>query len=816
MAAENDKPGGKPGASRTVVGVPILPEAPLPVADDEQPTALAVKTVSPGEAERVLTGAPPTVAGAVSPRPPAVNRTPGLAGDLFKGIGPSFDTMRPTRAGVAPQPGTATRGRSTLLLDGSAPPLAPPNESADAPPIVVPASGVPVPKSVTQPPPWGEGAARIGPAVPAPSAAPRPPAPSVEEISSSMLLPPDATGETHASAVEELSGSLLLEEPQADGRPVLASPAPATRSAPPRVPSKAPAPPVPGTPSRPPVRGAPSRPPAPATPAKPLRTLLGMPNLPPATPAPNLNALAPLRAAAGAEAAPGAPSALTPPPEGPLPPDLAETVVRVDTAPLPLTEAGLLAPPGAPPTQPIQDALPGMSAAPSPPPAPETGDVEVTRLPARPLEVLRDHARRLADRVVALLPEHTALRSGSRPKWFLPVVAVAGLAVAIGALGLLVSVVRAISSSGARERPVPSAAASAPTSAPSALPSPAPAPAAGAPESLAPCAVAGAPHVIGPSATVAAGVEVLLAGSDLGVGFAASDHDAVAVRLDATSLAVTTTAKTRSRDAIRRVTPFVTQKGSLSLLVDADRKGDRLAGRRTLRSSPAVQLGATAEGVSWAHVDGPPVATLWPLSAGGPVDALRGATDSADASTMALTFRRDSAVWMGALDASHDLAAKGELSHLGGLGPTVGSPTIAVSGGNVMVAWADRPSPETAWNVRWTRFAAGGAPADARMFAAPAGGKGEPFMSPALAAAPGGRFLLVWTEGPTSGHVVRALTLAPDGAPVGAPLELSAEGANAGQGQAAISESGAGVVAFLQSGEKGFEVAATSIRCGHP
>ena len=89
-------------------------------------------------------------------------------------------------------------------------------------------------------------------------------------------------------------------------------------------------------------------------------------------------------------------------------------------------------------------------------------------------------------------------------------------------------------------------------------------------------------------------------------------------------------------------------------------------------------------------------------------------------------------------------------------------------------------------------------------------------MSPSLTAVPGGRFLLVWTEGPAAGHVLRALTLGPDGRAIGAPLELSTEGANAGQGQAAVAENGAGVVAFLESGKKGFEVAATSIVCGHP
>jgi hypothetical protein len=87
-------------------------------------------------------------------------------------------------------------------------------------------------------------------------------------------------------------------------------------------------------------------------------------------------------------------------------------------------------------------------------------------------------------------------------------------------------------------------------------------------------------------------------------------------------------------------------------------------------------------------------------------------------------------------------------------------------------------------------------------------------MSPGLAAVPGGRFLLLWTEGPASFHHVRALTLSGEGAPVGAPLEISADGANAGQGQAAIGTAGTGLVAFLESADGGFRVVATPIACG--
>ena len=86
-------------------------------------------------------------------------------------------------------------------------------------------------------------------------------------------------------------------------------------------------------------------------------------------------------------------------------------------------------------------------------------------------------------------------------------------------------------------------------------------------------------------------------------------------------------------------------------------------------------------------------------------------------------------------------------------------------------------------------------------------------MSPGVGALPGGRFLIVWTEGPVSSHQVRAQVLAADGAPTGEAFAVSAEGVNAGQGQAAVLPDGHGVVAFLASTGKNFDVRATPILC---
>lgn len=975
MSVDKDKagsprPGGKP-AAKTVVGVPAIPAdrpsdasvtRPVPpqAVDDEVPTAMDAKAMSAQDAERVLSEKPPAVAGALSPKPAAVTvKTPPLSPDLFPGLPRGargrLEPESRTRAGVAPQPGIAPKGRSTLLLDGSAPPSMTSDPTADGPPIVVPASGPMPPKAVTQPPPWGEGAAHASPRM-LPAARPPRPAESAEEISASMLLPPDASGESLAGAAEELSGSLLIEDapdgkgppkvtqparpgsmPPAARRPSVKPPVPRSASVPPPMvharPSSVP-PPLPGHAAAPPPSPRPPsvKPPTPkppsVRPAPANRTALGMPELPKTTPGPRLeyleqgsrpppippalpetsigaapaggwagaasasgsagapgHAFAPAPGFAPAHGAPPAP-ALGPAPGDPTahasatgptttlasatgpattlasatgPATALSSASGLATAPAsasgpahafaggdasasgsgpghatasgpapafasgPTTASG----PGAAPESPP---LPGAAVpdaasadAPIPPPfagglpsaAPLTGDIELTHLPRSPVDQARDVVRRLRDKVLAAVAESGVLRSNSRPPWFLPAVAVGGVVVGVAIVGLLVSAFRGGShASDADTSPSARASASASPSSASAIPAPESSAVAPTPASVA-CALRGTPHVIAPGATVAAGVEVATSGEDVAIGFAPDDKEAMVVRLDPSSLSAGLTAHARAHDTVRRVSPLLTKGGGLSLVVDTDRKGDKLQGRRAVRASSVYQFGATADGhLAWAKPGGPPSGALWSVDPAQPIDALRGSVDSSGDPTIAIAFRSGGAVWTGTVAGTGGLATSGPLSHIDGLGTTIGSPAVAISNSIVMVAWADRPSNDAPWHLRWTRFIAGSAAGSANEFTPPAGGKGEPYMSPAIAPVPGGRFLLVWTEGPASGHVVRALTVGADGAPVGAPLDLSDEASNAGEAQAAINEAGDGVVAYLQSGGKGFEVAAITVSCG--
>ena len=858
MSADNDgkaetpAAGAKP-AAKTVVGVPALESVPPDRPSDmemtrqlppksaaeeaeqavsehrELPsTALDVKAISSAEAERMLAwtgftqdeistahaGAPPRaapsprppgVAGALpkpAPRPTTAMKTLPPSADMFVGLGRNTGTRQaepeqPTRPGVAAQAGISVKGRTTLLLDSSAPPVGEQSETdatLERPAIVVPGVGTTPPKAVTQAPPWGEGAAHLGPPIPKGGPPMREREPSIEEISSSMLLP-DASGEAPAAGVEELSGSVLIEDaPDGRGAPVVTRP-PTTSAPPPGRAKPSVKPPVPKSTS--------SRPPEAAH-----RALLGMPELPTSTPAPNLAFLG-IAPSVAPSVAPFVPSPSSPPLDL-----LPEPLFDANGMPVPLA-SNALAP---------RAALPEPPAGPPLPTAPMTGDIELTRLPRGGLEPVFDLARRAQVALRKVLVQARAgmaanggLGADGRPKWFLPVVAVAGLIVGIGLFAFIGALIRGGGDSARASTGTPSSARASLPAATTALKPSMPPPAVGATAAtgaLAPCTVSGGPHVIGPSATVTAGVELARLGDDLALAFAPSDHEAIGVRLDAASLSAIATVKAHSRDIVRRVTPLTNAKGGLSLAVDTDRRNDRLQGRRTVPAEPPVQLGATDGHVGWSRVGSAPAGELWPLDEGGSVESLRGSAENTGERTLALAFRRGSAVWMGVATGTKTLAPKGDLSHVEGLGTAVGSPAIALSAGGVMVAWSDRASSDEPWRLRWTRFDAGGTPSAPETFTPPAGGKGEQAMSPSLSALPGGRFLFVWTEGPASGHDVRALTFGPDGKPIGAPLVISNAGVNAGQGQAAVTASGQGVVAFLESGGNGFQVVATPIACG--
>ncbi len=318
------------------------------------------------------------------------------------------------------------------------------------------------------------------------------------------------------------------------------------------------------------------------------------------------------------------------------------------------------------------------------------------------------------------------------------------------------------------------------------------------------CVLAGEAKTIASHAMVGSGVEARAAAGGIALGFASGPKDATLALVDPSSLAPSTTKTGKSVDPVRRV---VALDGGVA--IDVDRKGDKLQGRRAVAGAPAIDLGSDGSNVAWAAHGTDKTIALFPLGGTGPVEALRG---ERSASTAFVAFRQGTSIYVGAF-AGDPPAAKGALAKVDGLGPKVGSPALAVSGDTAFVVWADRASDGEPWGLRYLVVHAGKDPGAAKKFEVPAGGLGEHAMSPGVAAVGSGRWLVSWTEGPTSSHQVRAVVVDDAGAVHGAALTISAEGVNAGQGQAAVGSDGKGVVAFLAGSGKSFDVIARGISC---
>lgn len=324
------------------------------------------------------------------------------------------------------------------------------------------------------------------------------------------------------------------------------------------------------------------------------------------------------------------------------------------------------------------------------------------------------------------------------------------------------------------------------------------------------CTVAADGRVIAARALIATGIEAAAGQTALAIGFAPSLHEAVGVALDPGSLTPTSTVRARSPGDIKRVVPFFSG-GKIVIIPDADKKGDRLTLRRFVPTSNPVDVGVADNQIVWAPHGKDSFAKLFALDGDGAVESLR-VIPLPSGKGIALAFRRGAQILVGVATGDSVLNAEGELSKISSLGQA-GSPTLAASGDSIVVAWADRATKDDAWGIRWTKRSISGAVNEPRALAIPEGGLGGPAMSPSVAGLGRGKFLLSWTEGPTAGHQVRALTFNADGAPSGAPLAISASGVNAGQPQAVVGVDGRGVVAFLAAKGKFNELMATPILC---
>ena len=262
---------------------------------------------------------------------------------------------------------------------------------------------------------------------------------------------------------------------------------------------------------------------------------------------------------------------------------------------------------------------------------------------------------------------------------------------------------------------------------------------------------------------------------------------------------------------VRAVIPLAMQNKTI-FVINADGKRDRLQAWRTLSIDPPIFVGWADNAVSVATKPGESPRALWTLDGDAMPDTIR----SADAGEqgMAVVFRRRGGIFGGFL--GKDRSPHGGLTQIAGAGAPegspVGSPSLAVSGSTIAVAFADRASASEPWSLRIGAASVGSFPAQTSQFAVPPGGPGGAAIAPALAGLADGRFLLAWTEGSGGSHDVRAQTLGADLKPIGAPFSVSHSGGNAGQGAAAVS-AGKGLVAYLALTDRSYEVWGAGVDC---
>jgi hypothetical protein len=142
-----------------------------------------------------------------------------------------------------------------------------------------------------------------------------------------------------------------------------------------------------------------------------------------------------------------------------------------------------------------------------------------------------------------------------------------------------------------------------------------------------------------------------------------------------------------------------------------------------------------------------------------------------------------------------------------------GTPAIATSSDSMLVTFAARGSQDAAWKIVMASAPRGETPKKATPFSIPHGGPGGDAMSPSVAPLSGGRWLLQWTEGSTGNRVVRAAVLGKDLELASDPINLSPDGANAGQGVSFSSGDLAAILYYVRNDKKSNELWGASIDC---
>lgn len=296
-----------------------------------------------------------------------------------------------------------------------------------------------------------------------------------------------------------------------------------------------------------------------------------------------------------------------------------------------------------------------------------------------------------------------------------------------------------------------------------------------------------------------------LSGSGFAVGYAETPRVAGGITLDPIAMEPKRVFDSKVSANLIGVIPIT--KGGLGFEADLD-EGD-LNPRHTLDTAPRIRVGVTSAGFARQEGNDEP-STIWPGT------AEKEATDPRVAALpgggYAVTLRRggiSGSVLVGLLDKD---GRRGSDLLVVGSKPQVGTPNVAANSEGVLVAFAGRPSNDAYWKLQLAKSKLGEVPRSAASFPSPPGGPGGDEISPVAVGLERGGWLLQWTEGPAGRRQVRVQTVGFDLVPVGDPITVSPEQANAGQGVVMMRE-GKALSLFLVKQGKNHELWGASLIC---
>jgi hypothetical protein len=292
----------------------------------------------------------------------------------------------------------------------------------------------------------------------------------------------------------------------------------------------------------------------------------------------------------------------------------------------------------------------------------------------------------------------------------------------------------------------------------------------------------------------------------LAVGFAQSETYAVGVTIDPRSLDRDQVFREFRREKLVSVVP-ASQSGKLRF--EIARAGHPLSNARTIDAPTPFVIGATPFSIARLGKTAEPE-PIWPVADAEQSTLAR--VVPVPGTGFAVALRRggkDGPVAVGLLDATG--GKRSELIDVKSEG-TVGTPALATDDASLLVTFAARNG-SAPWEIAAGLSRVDEGPRKSVRLRLRDGGPGGDRMSPSAGALGGGRWLVQWTEGSAGNRMARAEVVGADLAPLTEAVNLSPDGANAGQGVVWTSGDAATILFFVRNAKNNNELWGVSLEC---